>query len=325
MPFEKGEAIRALQSYGNYLIICGRWETFVLSGTNEQTWNLRELGKLGAIGPQSITEHRGLVYFMSPTGKLGVTDGTSMDEAPGFDKVREWIKDRIDQLMLGIDNFNWYPTIESYGPFILISLPDNDGTDYTIAYHPETQSFYLLDIPILDMTVGEQSRAQRLYFSTATTAAASQRPTVFQYKDDPGNEVYTDDDWQAVSATPSTFNITWRWRSAWFKFGSTFNERRLRRVWALITGEPSQAVDVDVYRNFEEGTARTTANRTMVGTAQAEYVEGKVGTTTLHSVGMRLSQSSNAQLSIHGVGLDTEPVRGRRFHRDYTAPTGGDS
>ena len=118
VPFNKGDAVRGLHSYGTYLIIFGRWQTFVLAGTNEQTWNLRELGKIGTIGPQSFTEHDGLVYFWSPEGTLNVTDGTSWEEVPGMEKVREFIKDRTDKLMLGQDDFNWYPTLQSYGAFV---------------------------------------------------------------------------------------------------------------------------------------------------------------------------------------------------------------
>lgn len=316
VPFQKGDAIRALHSYGSYLLIFGRWESFVLAGTNEQTWNLRPLGKIGAIGPQSVTEHDGLVYFWSPEGTLNVTDGTSWKEVPGMEKVREYIKDRTDQLMVGADSFNWHPTLQSYGAFIWMALPDNDGTDRTMVYHPTTESFWLLDLPILDMTVGEAGRAQRMWFSTAITlAGTTQTPTVFQYKDDPGNETYTDDDWEGGSST-LTGDITWNWRSAWFTFGTVRNERRLRRLWALVSGEAASSVTVIGYRNFIISTT-TTASRTLTGqaTAQAEYVEGKVGQTTYgHSFGVKLSGTANAQLAIHGIGIDTEPLR-TRFNR----------
>jgi hypothetical protein len=75
---QDGDAIRALQSYGNYLIIAKRWHSYVLAGTNEQTWTLRQLGDFGAVGPQAICEHEGLVYMLSSTGTLTATDGTSM-------------------------------------------------------------------------------------------------------------------------------------------------------------------------------------------------------------------------------------------------------
>lgn len=318
VPFSKGDALRGLYSYGTYLIIFGRWQSFVLAGTNENTWTLRELGKAGALAQASVVEHQGLVYFLSPTGTLFVTDGTSVQPAPGFEKVREWVKDRIDQLMIGQDNYNWHPSIESYGGYIWISLPDNDpnttANQYTLVYDPATQTYWLTSIPMLSMAVGEKGRAQRAWFSAPITGAdTDQKPTVFQYLDDPGNEVYTDDDWTGEAASAETNDISWHFRSAWLQFGVTRNERRIRRLWALVTGETADVVTVAMYRNFEADSARTTAARTLVGSAAAEFIEGKVGTTDAYSVGVKVSAASNAQTALHGVGVDTEPRR-TRFH-----------
>ncbi|HEX9899737.1 MAG TPA: hypothetical protein VGC81_10950 [Candidatus Methylomirabilis sp.] len=318
VPFNKGDAIRAFHSFGNYLIIFGRWQTFVLAGLNEQTWTPRELGKYGTLSQRSVAEMDGLVYFVSPDGHLYMTDGTAIQMVPGAENVREWLKESLDDMMQGEGRVEWFPEMIAYGPYLIISLPDDENptTPHTLVYEPRAQSFWLWDIPILSMTTGEKGRAQRLWFSTAIDGSATQRPCLFQYTDDPGDEAYVDDDWQAVSATASTNSITWRLRSAWMKFGATRNERRLRRVWALVKGVASAAVTVDTYRNFEEDTARTTAARTLAGTAQGEYAEGKVGTTTLHSVGVRVSGTASGHTSVHGIGVDTEPVR-TRFHRDY--------
>lgn len=314
VPFSKGDAVRGLYSYGTYLIIAGRWQTFVLAGTNEQTWTLRELGKIGAIGQAAITEHDGLVYMLSPTGSLYVTDGTSAQEAPGMEKVREWLKDRVDQLMIGEDSYNWHPSIESYGGYLWIALPDNDGSDYTLVYDPSTESFWLTDLPVLSMAVGEKGRAQRAWFSAPITGASGERPVVYQYQDDPGNEVYTDDDPDGSNSSAETNDITFRYRTAWIQFGTTRNERRVRRAWALVTGETGETVTVNTYRNFEDGSARTTVDRTLVGTAQAEFLEAKVGVTDSYAVGLRVNGTANAQLALHGFGADTEPRR-VRFHR----------
>jgi hypothetical protein len=314
VPFPKGDAVRALHSFGNYLIIAGKWHTFALSGTNENTWNLRSVGEYGAVSTHCIAELEGLVYLLGPGGQLVVTDGTSMREVPGMEKVREWLKDRLDQLLVGEDTFNWQPSLRAYAGKLWMALPDEDGTGDTLVYDPPTQSFWLLDTPVLSITSGMAKRAMRLYFSTMVNGGASQRPCLFGYKDDPGNEVYTDDDWEATSATPATGDITWRHRTAWFQFGTTRNERRLRRLWALVTGETGEQVVVDTLRNFEEGSAHATATRTLVGTAQAEFIEGSVSTTDLDSVGVKLAGTSNAQTAVHGYGIDTEPRR-TRFHR----------
>ena len=172
VPFNGGDAIRALYSYGQYFIIAGRWQTFVLIGLDENSWTLRELGKGGCVNPSGITEHAGLVYMLSPAGTIYVTDGTAIDEVPGIEKVRKALKAKVDQVLLGVDDYNFQPYLKSYGRFLLISFPDFDGTDETWAYDPETQSFWVLDIPIQAMATGVAQRAQRLYFSTTPPIVA---------------------------------------------------------------------------------------------------------------------------------------------------------
>lgn len=322
VPFGRGDAVRALWSYGQYLFILGRWESFVLSGTNEQSWTLRPLGKVGAIGPQCVVEHDGLVYFWSPEGTLNVSDGTSWQEVPGIEKVREFIKSRTDKLMLNESTYNWHPSLQSFGAFLWMALPDPSGGDNkTLVYHPKSQSFWLLDIPALDYTIGEKGRTQNLWFSTAITAGAGQSPTVFQYKDDPGSETWTDDDWEGGAAT-ATDDISYYWRSGWFMFGMTRAQRRLRRAWMLLKGETAHVATIDMLKDYDYANVLTTADRTLVGeggdagSKEAEFIEAKVGqANTGHAFGVEIFGDVNAQFAINGVGIDTEPVR-TRFKRD---------
>lgn len=316
VPFSgKGDAIRALYSYGTYLIIAGRWQSFVLAGTDEATWTLRKLGEYGAVGPQAIAELDGLVYMVGRHGYLVRTDGTQIEPVPGMEKIKKYLKQKLDTV-IGSNDANWYPTVVAHDGKIWISLPVPAGSDnQTLVYDPETESFWKLDIPALDMTTGELSGVSRLFFSTAISGAASQSPCLFQLKDNAGAEVWTDDDWQATSGTAATSDITWRWRSAWFQFGITRIQRRIRRVWALVSGEASSTVAVTMYRNFNPNTAVTTGSRTLGGTAtyDAEFVEGKVGQsgTMAHAVGVKLNGTANDRVGIHGVGVDTQVIRTR--------------
>lgn len=316
-----GDAIRALLSFGNYLIVAKRWTTFVISGTNEQTWTVRVLGKGGALAPGSICEHEGLAYFLGPSGSLYVTDGTSMQEAPGTEKVRNFIKDKLDRLLLKIDDFNWQPNLVSYGRFIWITLPDDNAADRTLVYDPRTGSFWQTDIPMLDVTTGANYRAQRMWFSTAYTGEPGQ-PGIFQYLDDPGDEVYTDDD---RDMAPGNINpeldITWRWKSPWYQFGATRNERRIRRTWALMKASRHMDVRIKGYRNFDTDTdldlegddANYQKNRTADGRTGGEFVEGKTMPNS-YSVSIKVAGDANDNVALLGLGIDTEPIR-TRFHR----------
>lgn len=318
VPFSgKGDAIRAFYSFGNYLIIAGRWQSFVLVGTNEATWTLRKLGDYGAVGPQAIAEMDGIVYMIGRHGYLTRTDGTQIEPVPGMEKIQIWLKDKLDDV-IGAQDENWYPNITGHDRKLWISLPVPDGADNcTLVYDPLSESFWKTDLPILDMTVGELGGTSRLFFSTAIDGDAGESPTVFQLKDNPGAEVYTDDDPQGGASTLTT-DITWYWRSSWFQFGMARIERRVRRAWALVSGEASQSVIVKLYKSFVSGTEATTATRTLqgTGTREAEFVEGKVGQsgTVSYSTALRVGGTTNARTAVHGVGIDTERVR-TRFKR----------
>ncbi len=326
IPFSgKGDAIRALYSFGNYLIIAGRWQSYVLSGVNESTWTLRKLGNYGAASLQAICELDGLVYMLGRHGMLTVTDGTMLQPVPGMEKIRKWLKAKMDAVLgasTPSSGGNWFPNLTAHDGFLFISLPyeTTPANSSTLVYDPRTASFWELDIPILDFTTGEDGGVERLWFSTPISKLTTQTPDVFRYKDDPGNEVYTDDDWQSLTGSAATNDITWRWRSAWFQFGTTRNERRVRRVWGLVGGEAANSVVVRLFQNFVAGSSSyiTTVTRTLTGqsTRDAEYVEGNVGqgSPAAYAVGVRLSGTANAEQVVHGVGIDTEPVR-TRFHK----------
>ncbi len=322
----KADGIRALHSFGTYLIIAGRWQSYVLAGLNESTWTLRKLGNYGALSNDAVCELDGLVYMLSRQGVLVHTDGTQIEPVPGSEKIRKYLKDKIDTVLnTGGDDDNdtdqnWFANVRAHDGYVWISLPVPSGTSITIVYDPRTQSFWKLDLPILAMTIGEAKGVERLWFSTAITGAATQVPTLFRYTDDPGSEAYVDDDWQAVSGSASTTDIPWTYRSAWFQFGMTRNERRIRRAWALVGGEAASTVVVRLFRNFINGSSSyaTTVTRTLTGqaTRQAEFVEAKVSGSghPSYAEGIRVSGSANAALSVHGVGIDTEPVR-TRYHK----------
>lgn len=329
IPFSgKGDAIRALYSYGNYLIIAGRWQTYVLSGLNESTWTLRKLGNYGAASLSCVTELDGLVYMLGRHGVLTVTDGTAMQPVPGMEKIRKWLKDKLDDV-LGASSpasgANWFPNLTAHDGFLFISLPNEttptQAASRTLVYDPRSASFWDLDIPMLDMTTGEDGGVERLWFSTVITKLTTQTPTVFRYLDDPGAEVYTDDDWQGLSGSVATSDISWDWRSSWFQFGMTRNERRLRKAWALVTGEAASTVVVRLFYNFINGASSymTTTTRTLTGrsTRQGEFVEALVGqgSPAVFAASIKLSGTANDLVAVHGVGIDTEPLRSGRFHK----------
>jgi hypothetical protein len=312
IPFREGDgdAIRALQTYGSYLLIFKRWKSFVIAGINEATWNVRNLDpEYGTIHSRSVCVHGGLVYFLTPEGGLMVTDGTRVEPAPGADKVRSYINGRLDLMMASDDTVNWLPTLTTFQDFIYITLSNpNAADDVTLVYHPTTKSFWRTNIPALDVATGRIEGREKMWFVPTVLPASAVKPRVFQMSE----STYTD-----VSKTgTATADISWSIRFPWFNFGTARSERRLRRLWALAKGTAGNGVLVETFKNYNGTTAMTSAARTFTGgNPKSEFVEGLVGTNTVYALQVRLSASSNGLMTINGVGVDTEFVRSSRFHK----------
>jgi hypothetical protein len=316
----KGDAIRGMYPMGNYLVISKRWSSHVLSGRSEATWSQRRLGEYGVVAAQCMTECDGMVYGLSHNGTLWMTDGTSQREVPGYEKTREYIKERIDRLLQNNDasdedDENWFPTIWSYDHKVWISLPDelDAGTpdDVTLVYDPavEQGSWWKLDLPVLAAVVGASNRASRLFFATAKRSG---KATLFQYADDPGDLVYTDDD-PLGGDTPLTDAIPWHYKTAWLQWGLAHRNRRIRRTWALAKSAVS--VTLAGYQNFESSSQWTRTDTVESGQGSTHF-EGKTLGHPVSAFALKVSgTAATGGPAIIGYGVDTEPIR-RRFRRN---------
>jgi len=320
VPFApgRGDAIRGMLDMGNYLVVSKRWRTDVLNGRSEQTWSIRKLGDQGVVALNCMTECDGLVYGLSHNGTLWVTDGTSLREVPGYEKTREFIKERIDRLLAATasdeDDEHWMPSIFEYDHKVWLALPDTyaAGTpdDITLVYDPvpEGGSWWKLNLPILSATTGARNRARRLWIATPKRSGNA---TVFEYQDDPGDLGFTDDD-PLGGATPLTTAIAWHYRSSWFQWGLRHNERRVRRAWALL--KSAVGVTIKGYRDFDT-TAVYTVNRS-AGDDASDFYEGKALGRAASATAIQVSgTAATGGPAIIGIGVDTEPIR-TRFHRN---------
>jgi hypothetical protein len=268
--------------------------------------------EIGTLGGRSFVVHGGLVYLLSPDGGLYVTDGTRIEPAQGSDKVRQYINDRLDAQLATDDTINWLPSMQVFQDFIYISLTAEENDPITLVYHPTTGSFWPTNLPILDSCVGRVEGEQKFWFIPTSEDGLA----VYELMTDPDEATFaTDIPISDPVGIPQA--IAWNIRSAWIQFGTTRNERRLRKVWGFVYGEDAHTVDVDTFRNFDIDTPLTTVTRTLGrNPAFAEFVEGLVGqTNTMYSVAVELSGEASADFTVYGFGVDTEPHRFGRFHR----------
>lgn len=293
--------ISALRSYGQYLMIWKRQAAWVMTGLSEESFNLRKLSAgTGCIGPYAHIEHNGLVYFLDDEG-LYVTDGTSVEPAPGLDNVREWLKDRISKMLVLADNRPAY--LESYDGYIFISLPVTGDSEenVTLIYHPGFESFWYTTLPILSMTKTHIEKVARLYF--AGTTAHSTRGIVYEY--DHASAADQDDD---GGSSYGGVDIPWQMTSAFWAFGTAREQRRIRRTWAIARA--NQNVTLTQYRDWNTASVNSVA-RPLTSTALAAYVEGQVMQDS-HSISLKVS-GTKAPAGVYGLAVDTEPRR-KRYH-----------
>lgn len=303
IPFNDGThpgPIQALHSYNTYLVVFKRQAVWVLAGTDDTTWQTRRLVQgVGCVGPKAKVTHNDIVYFLADDG-LYITDGTSVQEAPGNQKVREYLRARMDASLPGRPENE--PVMWSFGGFVWFSVPDSSMSSYvTIAYDPDTASFWKTNLPVEDAAVYRHEGVNKLAFGAPITYGST-RSLVYQYdhptannQDDTGLDVY------------AGTGIAWNARMSWWPFGTVRQQRRIRRVWALVRGWAGLQFTIKARRDYSETVVKST-NRTP-NVADPVYIEGEWFADS-HAVNFELSASS-APATVLGIGVDTQPRRDR--------------
>jgi hypothetical protein len=300
-----GDDVRAMHSLGNNLVICKRYSTHVLTGLNPSTWVLRDVStEKGAFYKNGITEREGLVYFLGDEG-LSMTDGVTVREVPQGNMVRDWLRDNVD-----LEESNTYRiSMATHLGFIWISFPEGENVDrpnMTLVYDPATQSFWKLDMATNDFAVQNVDRVERLFFAKVNAPAL-----VMQYA--PGGANGDQDDTGVASVTPLYQDIPWMMKTGWTTFGPWKEQRRVRRLWALLRAS-SKTVTVKLWRNFKSVTPAWTAGPTATPSDPVNYVEGKaIRDYDSHAICTEISGTA-APVAVMAIAIETE-YRRKRYHR----------
>jgi hypothetical protein len=302
IPFTSGKGhakIECAISYGQYLMVFKRNQTYVLSGTDEQTFNVRQLSEqIGAVSQRSAVIHRGdgMCYFLAMDG-LYVTDGTQVTAVDNLGVVQETFRARMALSMA--QTHAAIPTLVSHGEYVFCSVPvaGNSTPNWTMVYHPPTGSFWLTDLPIADaVDVSKDAGQEDMYFVT---------PRAYGYDNVYKLGAATTDD--VGGSTLTTTAVTWRMRSSWLPFSTLRSERRIRRTWALIKG--ALTYTLTAYRNYNDSDSYVTT-RTETATYPA-HIEGQVIPDS-HAIAFQVSGSGVTK--VLGLAVDTEPRRPMRYH-----------
>src|SRR6266511_136938 len=225
----RGRPIMALFSFGQYLLVFKRHQVWILSGASEDTFNVRQLDTdYGTWSGNAVTELGGMVYYADEEG-LFVTDGTQSEPVPGMGKIRDYWVSRIAKVLQDqFTNSRDILSCWSWGGYVWVSLPvPGDSEPFvTLVYYPQTASWWKLDLPVYDTAVMANQKEHKIFFTEGALAPVN--PLLMMYGD-----VDTDD---TAASSPATQDIAWKAATAWWAFGTLHEQRRIRRMWAIVKG-----------------------------------------------------------------------------------------
>ena len=262
-----GDDIRALETLNKNLIICKRRTVWALRGFNPSTWSLDQIGDVGALYKNGITQHEGLVYFFGDEGFF-VTDGVTVQEVENGSVIRDWIHDNVDLE----DNNIYRISMISYLGFIWISFPAGDFVtrpNLTLVYDPVTASFWKLNIGSNKFVVQRKDRVDELFFAPAGLPAMPMRYSRIDAGGVPDANMNKDD---TRAVTQAFQEITWFAHLPWLTFGSWKEQRRIRRLWVRLRAAVGTVVTLNYYRDYATSSFKTINRTTTV--APVTHVEG---------------------------------------------------
>lgn len=307
LPFNDGSQggdIVAFWEFGQYLIVLKRRAVFVLSGTDDTSWTVRRLARhVGCVGPQAVVEVDGLVYFLSDDG-LYATDGTAVSPVEGDEKTKVFLRTRMDSALIRSVTDGHEPSLFRYEGFIGIAIPDASNATtphYTLFYDPQTASFWPTDLPVLHAHQFRYRGITRLAFARSPVDTSTKpKDLVYEY----GHATAADADDTGLTSYAST-GIVWRLQTAWLNFSVKREQRRIRRIWALVKGNLTYTIALA--RDY--ATSASTLTTRSPGVATAVHIEGTI-VPDAHAISVKLSGVA-APAQFMGYAVHTQPRRDR--------------
>jgi hypothetical protein len=300
--------ITACRGFGQYQLVWHQTKTHVITGWSEETFQTRLISdSVGCVSAKAHAEKDGITYFLSKDG-LYSFDGTDARAVGGNEGVKDFLQDRIN-LMDFTDTEGPTPSLFRAHDFIGIALPapveyDGDNPYVTLFYHPQTQSFWRTDLPVYTVLERPDAAEDEDFFFGAGFPFETSAPHFYRFS----SEVYDDVDDDGSEGV----SIAWSFKTMWWPFGMRREERRIRRLWALIQAPVAEDVTVSQFRNYDSETVAATVDRTPSGDGVFSYIEG-VTMADSYAVQFEFSGESTEQVKVSGVAVDTEPRR-VRYH-----------
>ena len=247
---DDGSEITALVTTGDSIIIFKDHKTYMLQGTDEDTFSLHNINpRLGVKSSNAAIEHRGKVYFFDDSTGLMMYDGANFTN----------ISAPINRFMLSTTTYNregdFRVNVTSWGDQIFVSIPTGTGISNfpgrTFVWDTKLETWTQHYIGMPDELV--------MFQTDHTLEGQSLDGTGEAYFASPDNEIglfrwdspnVSEDELVAGDATVAA-QIT----TGWITPQEMGNRHRLRRM-DLLTGATTESnYNVTLYRDFNSTNA----------------------------------------------------------------------
>ncbi len=251
---DDGGEVTALVTTGDSIIIFKDHQTYMLQGTDEDTFSLHNINpRLGVKSSNAAIEHRGKVYFFDDSEGLMMYDGANFTN----------ISAPINRHMLDTSTYNregdFRVNVTSHGDHIFVSIPIGTG----ISNFPGRTFVWDTKLEVWTQHYIGLPDELNMFQTDHTLVGQSLDGTGEAYFASPNNEIglfrwdsptVSEDQFVAGDATVAA-EITTGWMTP-VEMG---NRHRLRRL-DILTGATSESdVNVTLYRDFNSTNAWQTA------------------------------------------------------------------
>ncbi len=250
---DDGGEITALVTTGDSIIIFKDHQTYMLQGTDEDTFSLHNINpRLGVKSSNAAIEHRGKVYFFDDSEGLMMYDGANFTN----------ISKNINKFMLETTTYNregdFRVNVTSHGDLIYVSIPIGTG----IVDFPARTFVWDTKLEVWTQHFRGIPDELMMFQTDHTLTGTSLDGTGEAYFSSPDNEIglfrwdgrNSEDELVAGDATVAA-QIT----TGWITPQEMGNRHRLRRL-DILTGATSEGdVNVTLFRDFNSTNAWQTA------------------------------------------------------------------
>jgi len=242
---DDGSEITQLLSMGDYILIFKNDKTYLLTGTDEDTFKLHMISpRFGTRTSQGAVEHKGICYFFDQSNGLITYDGSD------FENVSRPINDYMLKQVSFNRESDFRVNVQKYGDRIFVSIPTDTGisddVDRTFIYDTKLKVWtqWLFGIP-------SHIREAQTDHSYTGVGLAGQGDAFFGSPDGEIGMFRLEGNVSEDNPVAGDSTVSAEVHTGWVTPAPVGNRHRLRRLDLIVGADAAESnVDITAYRDF---------------------------------------------------------------------------